>query len=458
MSNETHISFSKERLAALPTPEAGKRVTYHDTKIQGLQLRVSATGIKTFSVYRRMKGGQPERVTLGRFPAMTVEQARKQATAINAEIEAGSNPAAVRRSIREEPTFSKMLVEMLEKKKKRDGSPITERTKKDYLDTARLHMVALGSSKLSHITRSEVKAIHSKVSKKSARQADKAVAIVSSVFNYAADHEYFSGTNPASRIQKNAVVSRDRFAQASELPHLFAAIAESSLSDFFLLSLLTGARRSNVQAMAWRDLDLDARVWRIGMTKNGTPQNVTLSPEAVAALKARKRTTGTSPFVFPGEGKTGHLVEPKKAWAAVLLRASLRRLLDHLEGLGKLTAEERQQAEQRVTTAPAAAAKRYRAFADALEIDPAIYDMTDLRIHDLRRTLGSWQAKTGASLAIIGKSLNHKTHQATAIYARLDLDPVRQSVNTATQAMLEAAGVKQPAEVVKLATKLSSKE
>jgi len=453
MSNETHISFSKERLTTLPTPEAGKRATYHDTKIQGLQLRVSSTGIKTFSVYRRMKGGQPERVTLGRFPAMTVEQARKQATTVNAEIEAGANPAAARRAIREEPAFTEMLADMLANKKKRDGTPITERTKKDYLDTVRLHMGVIANSKLSHITRSEVKAIHTKVSKKSARQADKAVAIISSVLNYAADHEHFSGTNPASRIQKNAVVSRDRFAQAAELPYLFAAIGESSLADFFLLSLLTGARRSNVQAMAWRELDLDARVWRIGMTKNGTPQNVTLSPEAVSALKARKRTTGTSPFVFPGEGKTGHLVEPKKAWAAVLLRASLRRLLDHLEGLGELSVAERQQADQQITTAPAAAEKRYRSIAAARGIDPALYDMTDLRIHDLRRTLGSWQAKTGASMAIIGKSLNHKTHQATAIYARLDLDPVRQSVETATQAMLEAGGVKQSAKVVEIPMK-----
>lgn len=453
MSNQSHIPFSKERLAALPAPEAGKRVTYYDTKVQGLQLRVSSTGIKTFSVYRRMKGGQPERVTLGRFPTMTVEQARKQAVTVNAEIESGANPAAARRAIREEPNFAEMLGEMLEKKKKRDGSPITERTKKDYLDTARLHMGGIASSKLSHITRSEVKAVHTKASKKSARQADKAVAIISSVFNYASDHEHFNGTNPASRIQKNAVVTRDRFAQSKELPYLFAAIGESSLADFFLLSLLTGARRSNVQAMAWRDLDLDARIWRIGMTKNGTPQNVTLSPEAVAALSARKRTTGTSPFVFPGEGKTGHLVEPKKAWAAVLLRASLHRLVDHLRELDSLNTEEHQRAARQITEAPAAAEKHYRAIADDLQLDPALYDMTDLRIHDLRRTLGSWQAKTGASLAIIGKSLNHKTHQATAIYARLDLDPVRQSVETATAAMLEAAGIKQPVEVVALSVR-----
>jgi integrase len=443
------LRFSKTALSAIALPEAGKRKTVYDTDVPKLAMRITSAGARTFYVVKR-SGASMAWVKLGTFPGMTVEQARGEAQKILGEFATGANPAAARRAIRQEPTFTEMLTDMLVHKKKRDGSGISERTKKDYLDTARLHMAAIANSKLSHIARSEVKAIHTKASKKSARQADKAVAIISSVFNYAADHEHFKGANPASRIQKNAVVSRDRFAQAAELPYLLEAIGESSLSDFFLLSLLTGARRSNLQAMAWRELDLDARIWRISLTKNGTPQNVTLSPEAVAALHARKRMTDTSPFVFPGEGKTGHLVEPKKTWSSILLRASLRRLLDHLEGLSKLTVDERQWADKQVSEAPAAASKRYRAIADALMIDPALYDMTDLRIHDLRRTLGSWQAKTGASMAIIGKSLNHKTHQATAIYARLDLDPVRQSVETATQAMLEAAGIKQPAELTKL--------
>lgn len=61
------------------------------------------------------------------------------------------------------------------------------------------------------------------------------------------------------------------------------------------------------------------------------------------------------------------------------------------------------------------------------------------------------QAKTGASLSIIGKSLNHKSQATTAIYARLDLDPVRESMQRATSAMLAAAGMKDRAKVVKLA-------
>lgn len=192
--------------------------------------------------------------------------------------------------------------------------------------------------------------------------------------------------------------------------------------------------------MAWRDVDLEGSVWRIEVTKNGTPQTVTLSPEAISILTDRKRQTTGSRYVFPGHGKTGHIVEPKKSWATILIRSSIHRLLDHLQAEGAIGLEELETANNLLITAPAKAEKHYLAVAKTMQIDPAVYDMTDLRIHDLRRTLGSWQAKTGASLAIIGKSLNHRSHQATAIYARLDLDPVRQSVNTATQAIFAAAG------------------
>jgi len=64
--------------------------------------------------------------------------------------------------------------------------------------------------------------------------------------------------------------------------------------------------------------------------------------------------------------------------------------------------------------------------------------LADLRLHDLRRSLGSWQAIGGSSLSVIGKSLGHTSLSATAIYARLSFDPVRESVEKATAAMLEA--------------------
>ena len=64
----------------------------------------------------------------------------------------------------------------------------------------------------------------------------------------------------------------------------------------------------------------------------------------------------------------------------------------------------------------------------------------DLRIHNLRRSLGSWQAATGASLTVIGKTLAHKNVNTTAIYAQLNLDPVRESMDKAAKVMLKAVG------------------
>ena len=57
------------------------------------------------------------------------------------------------------------------------------------------------------------------------------------------------------------------------------------------------------------------------------------------------------------------------------------------------------------------------------------------KIHDLRRTMGSWQAITGSSTKIIGASLGHKSDQATSVYARLTIAPVRESMERAAAEM-----------------------
>lgn len=393
-----NLNFTKVAIERLPTPEPGTRVVYRDTKTAGLQLRVTAAGVKTFSIFRRIKGGQPERITLDRCPPMTVEQARTAAAQVNATIAAGGNPAEVKRAVKGEPTFADLFNAYLERHSKPHKRTWREDEAKyrDYLAKP------LGGRKVSHITRQQVGAIHDRITgDRHAIMANRVVALVSSVFGWGISKSLCEA-NPAKGIKRNSETSRDRFLQADELPRFFKALAEESneaMRGYFLLSLLTGARRSNVLAMRWADVNLERAEWRIVRTKNNEPATVTLSPEALQILRQRKPDeTEHETYVFPGPGRRGHLVEPRKGWERVLKRAGI----------------------------------------------------ADLRIHDLRRSLGSWQAKTGASLAIIGKSLGHKTAQATAIYARLDLDPVRQSVNAATAAMLEAAGVKKSAEVVKI--------
>ncbi|MGA7950759.1 MAG: tyrosine-type recombinase/integrase [Thiobacillaceae bacterium] len=430
---EARFNFTKEALTSLPLPAGGQRAIYHDAKTTGLQLRVTSTGVRTFSLYRRIKGGQPARVTLGRFPEMTIEQARKLAARVNSEIEEGANPADVKRAHKGEPTLSEFFKEYGERhgQKKRAWHDDQQRFR-DYLEKP------LGPRKLSAITREMIGRILSdmELAGRAGATVNNVRALSSGVFGKAIEWSYLTD-NPVKGIKTRKSNKRDRFLQANELPRFFISVGEEpnqSIRDYVLLSLLTGARRANVQAMRWNQINLSERIWRIPDTKNGTPQNVTLSPEAIEILKTRKESAEGA-FVFPGKGESGHLVEPRKGWERILDRDELKQLAIRIEAANGTFAEKEGEA-------LADALARARKAAKRMKIDTEGCRITDLRIHDLRRTLGSWQAKQGASLAIIGKSLNHKSQAATAIYARLDLDPVRASVNSATAAMMEAAGVK----------------
>lgn len=391
------LKFTKKALQDLQPPADKPKVDYFDATIGKLALRVTKSGVKTFYVVTRATR-QLTWLKLARFPEMTVEQARDGAQRLLGEFAAGGNPAAVKRAMRAELTLQQAFDLFLTGKTKRNGTALAEKTKHDYTNAMRLHLTRIRNKKLSEIERMELVRLHTKLSKTTKSTADKAIAMVSSVYGFAIDYEYYAGPNPAARIKKNPPQERERFLQPSEMPAFFVALEGLTplMRDFFMVALLTGARKSNVSSMNWRDVDLVAGVWRIPMTKNGNPQTVTLAPEAVAVLKERQADKNPAGWVFPGPGKTGHLVEPKGAWAKLKKDAGLN----------------------------------------------------DVRIHDLRRTLGSWQARGGASLLMIGKSLGHKTQQSTAIYSRLDQDPVRKSVDTAASAMLAAGGKKQSAEVV----------
>jgi hypothetical protein len=71
------LNFTKAALDRLPTAKAGTRDYYNDTRVRGLQLAVTDHGAKTFCLYRRM-GGRPTRYTLGRYPDLTPENARRK--------------------------------------------------------------------------------------------------------------------------------------------------------------------------------------------------------------------------------------------------------------------------------------------------------------------------------------------------------------------------------------------
>ena len=453
------FKFTKKNLLALEPPKPGpkgktpKRRVVYDEDVKKLTLRVTSTGSKAFYVVRRT-GPTMTWMRLDPFPQMTVEQARNEAQRVLGEFAGGTNPAEAKRALRGEWSFSEAFEEFIEKKRNKRGAGLSETTKRSYRDVLRIHLSSIKNYKLSQLTKEQVKALHRSISQKSHSQADRAIAMIGAVYNYASDNEIFAGRNPASRVQKNPAVERARFAKPHELTPIFNAINMSGQCDFFWLALLTGARRGNIQSMTWRDLDMPSCVWRIPVTKNGEWLEVPLVPEAIEILKSRKKAAAPgSVFVFPGTGKFGHLVEPKKAWATVLRRASFDLLLDAMLEAEVIKPDEIEAAQLLAGKALHRAEAKYHKLADEALIRPDDHSVRDIHIHDLRRTFGTYQNRTGANLSIIGQSLGHKSERSTRIYARLDLDPVRNSIESGTTSMLRAAGQKPPAAVIEFPAK-----
>ena len=96
--SDNKLNFTKKLLQDLPTPDKGKRAYYYDNKVRGLGIAITDKGTKTFIVYRKVNG-KPERVTLGYFPDLTIENARGLASEANAQIAIGKNPNKEKRKI-----------------------------------------------------------------------------------------------------------------------------------------------------------------------------------------------------------------------------------------------------------------------------------------------------------------------------------------------------------------------
>lgn len=200
--------------------------------------------------------------------------------------------------------------------------------------------------------------------------------------------------NPAEGVARIPDKKRKRFLNKDELARFIAAVdnAPQPWRDFFTVLLFVGYRRSAVAAMRWEDVDLERQTWTVPdeSAKNNEPVVLSLAGAAMVAIQRRaderKRSKVKSPWVFPGGGVDGHITRPKGAWARVLKEA----------------------------------------------------EITGVRPHDLRRTLGSWMAIEGVSLLAIARVLGHKDSRSANVYAYLNDAAARAAVERAHGAFTDA--------------------
>jgi integrase len=391
-----NLNFTKRAIEGLD-PGAKKRLVYHDAHAHGLCLRVEASGHKSFVWFRKVNG-RPTFKHIGKFPDISVENARTKAAELNskfarwkADAYDGDNPFEKRRDLTLSAVLEDYLARHLQSHAKNP-----DRATKDARWQFERYLSRWKNRRLGSVRRQDVIALHGELGERSGHvTANRTVTFLRTLYNWALNEMSWSGENPVKlHFKFFAEQSRTRFLQPDELARLFTALRDEpnrDVRDFVIISLFTGVRRSDTLAMRWENVSFETTTWLIPNPKSRVPYLVPLLPEALEILKERRESSGESPWVFPGKGRTGHLAGLKRGWKSLLARAKI----------------------------------------------------SQLRVHDLRRTLGSWMATGGSSLPIIGKMLGHQSTGATAIYARLDLNAVRQGMQTAARAML-GAGEREP--------------
>lgn len=390
------IKFTHHRITKMKN-DTGKELNYRDSEQKGLYLRLTPAGGKIFRLEHWSKKRQKTiKLVIGHFPDISLIRARDIAAEYAVAINNGVDLQGIKKKEKLEQVLDNIFEDWLQK----HAIPNSKRWKEDksrYNLYIRPH---LGQMKLSEITPDEVRDWQLTISKYKKQRGggllskstiQRAQIVLSSIFSKAAPQL----DNPCSQVETYVPPHRTQFLKTDHLSNFFRALNHPDtpdyLRDYLLLSLYTGARRSNVLSMQWGHIDLNLKLWIIpgSETKNSEPQVVPLLDQAVEILQRRKENR-LSVFVLPSplppsrRSKTGHLVEPKRAWKSLLKRAGLP---------------------------------------------------TDYRLHDIRRTMGSWQAITGSSTKLIGASLGHKSEQATAHYAHLTIEPIRAAMQKAADEM-----------------------
>jgi integrase len=418
--------ISKRAVDALACPAGKDREILWDDALAGFGVAVFPTGRKAYVAQYRQQG-RSRRVTIGEHGRLTPEEARSQAKMILGAVETGADPISERRAARAVRIFSDVAEDFmrLHAKAKRKG-----RTADEYERILKAHILpALGSKRVLDVRRLDVATLHARLAD-SPYQANRALAVISAVWNWAARRdEVDRNSNPAAGIERYPEQGRERFLTSEELSRLGAALAEGEtlglpysvdqskpgakhavkeenrrmpLDPFAVaairLLLLTGARLQEILKCRWSQVDFERGVIFLPDSKTGK-KPLYLSAAAQAVLAGVPRIEG-NPHVVAGARDGAPRTDLKRPWEAVRRAAGL-------EGF---------------------------------------------RLHDLRHSFASFGAGASLGLPIIGKLLGQKQAATTQRYAHLDADPLRRAVDTIGATISAAMEGKKGAEVVPLPT------
>jgi len=360
-----------------------------DTQLPGFYAQVRKSGVISFYVRCRFADGARLNLRIGPASVLTVAEARTQARKLLAQALTGQLPDP-----RQPPPET--IAEVIEK---RYIPHIKARKKSWHLDVGLLNKHILpffGKRALNSLTVAEIDLFHKELretKKLLPASCNHVLFILRRLFKLAIDTWELPGVteNPARKVENFKLNNvRQVYLKHDEIARLLSTargMEVTYLAEIVAFLLLTGVRRTNALEARWVEFDFESQVWHVPHTKSGKPQDIWLSPEAVALLQALP-SRDSSPWCFPNP-KTG----------------SAYRFINH--------------AWNRLCAAAG---------------------FPNLHIHDLRHTFASLMVQSGFSLFVVQNALGHQNPSMTMRYAHLADDTLRSAVSTVGAAIARELG------------------
>lgn len=286
----------------------------------GLVVRVWPSGTVVF-LHRFKVRGQAFRVTLGEYPAISLNDFLSRHQAQRDQLARGENPATIAVQVAHARDLAPTVGELARRYLEEHARPNKRSADKDEAILNRDVLPKWKRLLARDITKADVKSLINKIraDKERGRTAHrKVLAVTRKMFSFAVDAELM-GENPAKGIPVGEPPApRQRYLNDAELRAFWTSLPKMNMlpeaKDALRLQLLTGTRIGEPLGAVPSEFDLSAREWRLPSerTKNKLPLILPLSDQALAIVEPRITAAsqeGADGVLFPS-GRKGRALLP----------------------------------------------------------------------------------------------------------------------------------------------------